>query len=105
MKEAQEKKDDLSVLPTLHISDVKDDVERHNLQLVNSSNVPIQYAAQPTNGITYFRAILNTAHLTEEEKNLFSVFCSVAAKMGTKVHDFHEFDHLVSVTIHCNTFK
>ncbi|KAE8752616.1 hypothetical protein FOCC_FOCC000738 [Frankliniella occidentalis] len=97
LKATQEKKDDLSLLPTLHISDVKDDVERHTLQLINFKNVPIQFAAQPTNGITYFRAVLNTSHLTEEEKNLFSVFCSVAAKMGTKDHDFHEFDHLVQM--------
>ncbi|KAJ1519509.1 hypothetical protein ONE63_004792 [Megalurothrips usitatus] len=97
LKETQEKKDDLSILPTLHISDVKDNVERHPFRLVSCSNVPVQFAAQPTNGITYFRAVLNTSHLTKEEKDLFSVFCSVAGKMGTKHHDFHEFDHLVQM--------
>lgn len=97
LKEAQEKKDDLSVLPTLHISDVKDDVERHELLMSSCNNIPIQFAPQPTNGVTYFRAILNTSNLTEEEKNLFSLFCSVAAKMGTKDHDFHAFDHLVQM--------
>lgn len=95
MKETQEKKDDLSILPTLHISDIKDDVDRHHLQMINYKNIPIQFAAQPTNGITYFRGIFNTSNLTEGDKELFSLFCSVAARMGTKDHDFQEFDQMV----------
>ena len=94
--EHQEKKDDVSLLPTLTMKDIKPDVERYHLEKSVVNGVPVQWSAQPTNGIAYFRGVMNTSHLTEQQRSLFSVFCGVASKMGTKKHDYQEFAKIVS---------
>ncbi|CAG2163811.1 unnamed protein product [Oppiella nova] len=55
----QKNKDDVSVLPTLSVK--KDISRRFNATAIETTqilNADIQWSAQPTNGITYFNAIL-----------------------------------------------
>jgi len=64
----QSKADDVECLPTLQISDIEPGVKRIQLEQVSVNGVPVQLCAQPTNGITYFRAAINASHLTDELK-------------------------------------
>lgn len=93
----QEKKDDAEVLPTLRIQDLKEDVERYQLTNLNMSGVPLQVSVQPTNGISYYRGILNTQKIPQELKNLLPLFNNIIAKMGTKNYDYRTFDQMIQL--------
>ena len=60
--------DDVECLPTLQISDIDAGVKRVHLEQLGVNGVPLQLSAQPTNGITYFRAAINASHLDDELK-------------------------------------
>ncbi|XP_043279555.1 presequence protease, mitochondrial [Venturia canescens] len=91
---ADQQKEEPEVLPTLKIGDLKADVERYETRDLTVSDVPVQISVQPTNGISYYRAILNTRELDDEMKKLLPIFNSVVAKMGTKKNDYRSFDRL-----------
>ncbi|KAK0175180.1 hypothetical protein PV327_008953 [Microctonus hyperodae] len=90
----QEKKEDTDILPTLKVTDLKEDVDRYIYNDVQVDGVPLQVSVQPTNNITYYRGILNTRELDTNLKNLIPIFTDVIAKMGTKSHDYRSFDRL-----------
>lgn len=93
----QEKKEDLDILPTLKVSDLKNDIDKYIYYDIKVAGVPVQVSIQPTNGISYYRGILNTAELPEELKELIPVFNDVIARMGTKSHDYRSFDRLCNL--------
>ncbi|XP_032669294.1 presequence protease, mitochondrial [Odontomachus brunneus] len=93
----QQKKEDVGVLPTLKIEDLKVDVERYETSNLQISGVPLQLSIQPTNGISYYRGILNTRALPNELKKLLPLFNYVVAKMGTRNHDYRTFDQMVQL--------
>ncbi|KAK2579791.1 hypothetical protein KPH14_012183 [Odynerus spinipes] len=93
----QEKKDDAEVLPTLRIEDLKEDVERYKLVDLDISGVPLQVSVQPTNGICYYRGILNTQKLPHELKNLLPLFNNIVSKMGTQYYDYRNFDQMIQL--------
>lgn len=93
----QQKKEDVSVLPTLKIEDLKADVERYETSDLTAAGVPLQVSVQPTNGISYYRGILNTRTLPSELKKLVPLFNFVVAKMGTRNHDYKSFDRMVQL--------
>lgn len=91
----QTKVEDVETLPTLTIGDLKEDVERYNVQDMKMSGVPVQLSVQPTNGVCYFRGIINTKKLSPELKNLLPVFNQVVTKLGTQNYDYRTFDKMV----------
>ncbi|XP_020291633.1 presequence protease, mitochondrial [Pseudomyrmex gracilis] len=91
----QQKKEDVGVLPTLKIEDLKADVDRYKTFNLKISGVPLQLSIQPTNGISYYRGILNTKALPTELKQLMPLFNYVVAKMGTQNYDYRSFDQLM----------
>lgn len=93
----QQKKEDVGVLPTLKIEDLKADVERYKFSDLKISGVPLQLSLQPTNGISYYRGILNTQLLSTELKQLIPLFNYVIAKMGTQNYDFRTFDQMIQL--------
>ncbi|XP_063985338.1 presequence protease, mitochondrial [Diachasmimorpha longicaudata] len=97
LRKDQEKKEDLNILPTLKIEDLKADVDRYEVSDVTVSGVPLQVSIQPTNGILYYRGILDTKHLSSELKEFVPIFNDVVAKMGTQEHDYRTFDRLCSL--------
>ncbi|XP_011297414.1 presequence protease, mitochondrial [Fopius arisanus] len=97
LREDQEKKEDLNILPTLKTEDLKADVDRYKLSDVAVSGIPLQVSIQPTNGVLYYRGILDTKDLSSELKELLPLFNDVVARMGTQVHDYRTFDRLCSL--------
>ncbi|KAL7305519.1 hypothetical protein TKK_0002255 [Trichogramma kaykai] len=93
----QEKVEDDGSLPSLSIKDLKKDVDRYNLIDVELSQVPVQLAVQPTNGVCYYRGILNTHSLSNELKSLLPIFNNVVVRMGTKNHDYRSLDRLINL--------
>ncbi|KAL1140397.1 hypothetical protein AAG570_000329 [Ranatra chinensis] len=91
----QEAKQDISCLPTLRLSDLKPDCERTSLTGCSVSGVPLQICKIPTNGLVYFRGVLNTAILSEEAKGCLPLFCSVFTRMGTSKYDYKKMDQLI----------
>ncbi|XP_036198308.1 presequence protease, mitochondrial isoform X3 [Myotis myotis] len=55
-----------------------------------AGDVPVQYCAQPTNGVVYFRAFCSLNTLPEELRPYVPLFCSVLTKLGCGVLDYRE---------------
>ncbi|XP_033327237.2 presequence protease, mitochondrial isoform X2 [Megalopta genalis] len=91
----QQKKEDLTVLPTLKIEDIKTDVERCNFIDTIVADIPLQVAIEPTNNVCYYRGILNTQGLSTELKNLLPLFNDIITKMGTENYDYRNFDEII----------
>lgn len=92
---------DASCLPTLQIEDVKRSIERTPLEFATFNNIPIQVCKQPTNEVTYFRALLDASELSEEEVMLLPFFTSVITQMGAGERNYKELDQ----EIHLKTGK
>lgn len=45
-----------------------------------ADEIPVQYCAQPTNGVVYFRAVSSLNTLPEELKPYVPLFCNVITK-------------------------
>lgn len=93
----QQKKEDVGVLPTLKIDDLKADVERYKVSDLQIAGVPLQVSVQPTNGISYYRGILSTRELPAELKQLIPLFNYIVAKMGTRNYDYRSFDQMMQL--------
>lgn len=84
--------DNADCLPTLQLSDISDHPEAAPLDHAKVQGIPLQVALQPTNGITYFHGILNTASLSEKLKLHLPLFCMAATKMGAGDLDYRQLD-------------
>ncbi|XP_022921202.1 presequence protease, mitochondrial [Onthophagus taurus] len=83
------------LLPTLTMQDINNDVEHVQTEKIKIGPVPTQINKVNSNGITYFRGIINTSQLTPEQHMLLPLFCYIITKMGTKTMNYREFDNLV----------
>lgn len=97
LEELQKAKENLDVLPCLKLNDIPREVERPNIKLMEISKIPFSICKAATNGITYFRAILNASHLNHNQTMLLPLFNSMLTKFGTQKHDFRSFDQLVNM--------
>ncbi|XP_053323284.1 presequence protease, mitochondrial [Spea bombifrons] len=88
--ELQSKPHDASCLPALKVSDIEPRIPFTDLEIAYAGDVPVQYCAQPTNGMVYFRAVSSLNTLPEELRPYVPLFCSVATKMGSGVYNYRE---------------
>ncbi|KAI4466771.1 presequence protease [Holotrichia oblita] len=84
-----------NILPTLTMEDISNNIDHVNREKVKYGPVPTQINKVNSNGITYFRGIINTSQLTPEQHMLLPLFCSIITKMGTKRMNYRDFDNLV----------
>ncbi|KAM9307679.1 presequence protease, mitochondrial [Gastrophryne carolinensis] len=68
---------DVSCLPALKVSDIEPTIPYTEVNVAYAGEVPVQYCAQPTNGMVYFRAVSSLNTLPEELKPYVPLFCSV----------------------------
>lgn len=82
LRTLQDTPQDLSVLPTLELSDVPMNFEDvpHRLETINTAIVGL--FPQPTNGLVYADLQVDFSGLPERLKDLLPVFAYVAPKMG-----------------------
>ncbi|GFS94923.1 presequence protease, mitochondrial [Nephila pilipes] len=88
---------DASCLPTLLIDDVKRSIETNQLEFTSFSNIPIQVCKQPTNEVTYFRALVDASELSEEEIMLLPLFTSIITQMGAGERNYKELDQEIQL--------
>ncbi|KAF8777515.1 Presequence protease like protein [Argiope bruennichi] len=90
---------DASCLPTLQIDDVKKSVEKTPLQFISLGNgkVPLQICEQPTNEVTYFRALVDASSLSEEDLMLLPLFTSIVTQMGAGNLNYKELDQEIQL--------
>nr|KAF6501925.1 pitrilysin metallopeptidase 1 [Molossus molossus] len=87
----QSKAQDASCLPALKVSDIEPRIPFTELAVtLAAGDVPVQYCAQPTNGVVYFRAFSSLNTLPEELRPYVPLFCSVLTKLGCGVLDYRE---------------
>ncbi|KAI7863857.1 peptidase M16C associated-domain-containing protein [Spinellus fusiger] len=92
LEEAQNRKEDLSCLPTLQMSDISRKTKRVVLDHSGICNTPVQWRTTATNGITYFRAISTLPALSEELKIYLPLFCDSLLSLGTQQQSMAEID-------------
>lgn len=95
LKSAQETPEDVSVLPTLEISDIPAS-EREVPYERTEEQVPLFWLDQPTNGIGYLTASLEIDRLPEELRPLTYLFCSVLTQIGAGGKSYEEMARRIS---------
>ncbi|XP_056655979.1 presequence protease, mitochondrial isoform X3 [Monodelphis domestica] len=91
LRTLQSKPQDASCLPALKVSDIERTISFTELDIALAADeIPVQYCAQPTNGVVYFRAFSSLNTLPEELRPYVPLFCSVLTKMGCGIYDYRE---------------
>ncbi|XP_063878942.1 presequence protease, mitochondrial-like [Scylla paramamosain] len=89
----QEEEEDLSVLPTLQVSDIPRNVVPVPVTMQTlGDGVQVQACDCPTNDLTYFSAVLSTRDVSEELRPLVPLLCGVLTRMGAGDMDFRQLD-------------
>ncbi|XP_058120527.1 presequence protease, mitochondrial [Anopheles ziemanni] len=96
LSEAQKAPPNTDVLPCLRLDEIEKKVSETKVDQRLVSNVPTQLCPVNTNGIVYFRGILDVNRLNEEQKMLLPLFNTIITQFGTKGVNYREFDQLVS---------
>lgn len=95
----QEEEEDISCLPTLKVSDINRNIIPTPVTNINlSGGVPVQICHQPTNGITYFSAVLNTHNIPDHLHSLIPLLCGVLTRMGAGDLDFRQLDQEIELS-------
>ncbi len=89
LQKLQDSKEDLSVLPTLSLSEIPPSVTKIQPSSTDRiANTTIY--EQPVFDIVYFSAAIGTGLLNAQQIDLVPFFCHVATKIGTRRHDYVE---------------
>nr|XP_045007862.1 presequence protease, mitochondrial isoform X2 [Jaculus jaculus] len=91
LRAQQSKPQDASCLPALKVSDIEPTMPFTKFDIaLAAGDVPVQYCAQPTNGMVYFRTFSSLNTLPEELRPYVPLFCSVLTKLGCGILDYRE---------------
>jgi len=88
LKADQEAKPELSMLPTLELSDIPmkfEDVPSHDATVRQAS---VEFYPQPTNGITYLDLRSDFGALTQEQKDMLPLFSRALTQSGAASQDY-----------------
>ena len=88
LKEEQEARQDLSVLPTLELSDIPMKFEDVPSRDENVRRAKFEFYPQPTNGITYLDLRSDFGWLPPEQKDLLPLFGRVLTQSGAAGQDY-----------------
>ncbi|RWS01687.1 Presequence protease: mitochondrial-like protein [Dinothrombium tinctorium] len=100
LAEKQNSTEDLSVLPTLNVyEDISRDLTTTNIDNLVVDNVPVQVAPQPTNKVSYFRALFKIDHqeIPEHLRPYLPLFCEVITHLGTRNKSHKDMDQEISL--------
>lgn len=98
LQKMQDEKDDASCLPSLSVSDISNEYLGTSLINTDLSGVPIQISVQPTNEVSYFRALVDTSSVPADLKPYLPVFTSVLTKMGAGDMNYADLDTAVELS-------
>lgn len=98
LKTDQEAKQDLSVLPTLELTDIPmkfEDVPSKDIRLLAAT---VEFYPQPTNGITYLDLRSDFSRLNAEEKDMLPLFSRVLTHSGAAGQDYAQIASRIAAT-------
>ncbi|MEW5909041.1 MAG: insulinase family protein, partial [Thermodesulfobacteriota bacterium] len=85
----QEKTEDISVLPTLEVTDIPPDIRRIGPSEENAGMFLSRYH-QPTGGIFYFSSIAGIRELNDKDLSLIPFLCYAFSRIGTTRRSYAE---------------
>src|SRR6266849_1243806 len=88
LKADQEAKHDLSVLPTLELSDIPMKFEDVPSRDATVREATVEFYPQPTNGITYLDLRSDFGALTQEQKDMLPLFSRALTQSGAAGQDY-----------------
>lgn len=95
LAEAQKKKDNSNVLPSLSLNDVQYPPPPYHIEFFNVAGIPTQVVATNTNQVTYVRGMYNAIDILPDHKPLLPLLACIINQMGTLTHDYKTFDKYV----------
>lgn len=93
----QARNQDLSCLPTVHVSDIPRQMETKPTRDSSIRDVKVQWREAPTNGLTYFRAINSFKGLPDELRTLIPLFTDSIMRLGTKDKSMEQLEDLIKL--------
>lgn len=96
LSEAQKAIPNTEVLPCLKLDEIRKSSETNDIKTQLIKNVPTQICQVDTNGVTYFRGILDAKVLSDEQKLLIPLFNAIINQFGTKQLNYRDLDQLIS---------
>ncbi len=87
----QDKAEDLKLLPTLEIKDIKKTIKQEKSDIFNN----LRLYDKPTNGLIYFNVVFDLSGLNEKYLPLIPTFCHILNRIGTKKHSYVELIRLI----------
>jgi presequence protease len=90
LKAEQEATQDISVLPTLELTDIPMRFEDVPSREVSVRKASVEFYPQPTNGITYLDVRSDFSHLTQEQRDLLPLFGRALTQSGAAGQDYVE---------------
>lgn len=98
LQRMQDEKEDSSCLPSLKVGDINPEYSGTSLLDIKLGDIPVQVSVQPTNEVSYFRAMLDTSVVPADLKPYLPVFTSVLTKMGTSSLNYADLDTAVELS-------
>jgi Zn-dependent M16 (insulinase) family peptidase len=98
LKADQEAKQDLSVLPTLELTDIPMKFEDVSSNDVSLRHATVEFYPQPTNGITYLDVRADFSKLSAEEKDLLPLFSRILTHSGAAGQDYAQIASRIAAT-------
>lgn len=89
--------EDLSCLPSVHVSDIPRTKEPVVLRHESTNRAEIQWREAPTNGLTYFRAINTLESLPDDLRSLIPLFTDSVMRLGTKDMPMEQLEDLIKL--------
>ncbi len=93
LKRLQESDENLSLLPTLQLTDIPPSVQSVSENLgfeTGDLTIPLSFYDQPTSGIFYFSSVVGVRNLAKAQVPLLPFFCYALPKIGTTRRDYTE---------------
>lgn len=96
LQQVQESEEDLSILPTLELSDIPASEHLVPWDLSHELGVPTYWFDQPTNGIGYFAASIDLADLPGDLVPYVPLFCTLLTKIGAGEYSYLEMSERIT---------
>ncbi|KAG8533127.1 uncharacterized protein KY384_001910 [Bacidia gigantensis] len=96
-EQAKAPDEDLSSLPTLHVSDISRSMDRKQIRDIAKGPVQVQWRETSTNGLTYLRAIHRFDDLPTDLRMLLPLFTSAVMRLGNKNKSMEQLEDMIKL--------
>lgn len=88
LKADQDAKHDISVLPTLELTDVPLTVDEPELDIRNMHGATVAFSEQPTNGLSYVSIVADIGSIEDRLRDRLSLFARSVPRTGAGSYDY-----------------